>query len=573
MKILKKINSIKYLPIIILAILIIIPATKSLFRPDFFHTHDFTHVARLAEMDRAIRDGHFPVRWSENFGFGYGMPLFNFYGPLPFYIAQIFHIVGLSFISSIKALIFLNYFISFISMYYLTRYFWGKYGALLSATAFIYAPYRAINTYVRGSLNELTSITFVSLSLFFILMMMRKKKRKWVVFTSLSLAGIVLSHNITALISFPLLLIYGLLLTSKYHKKTRKRKIGSIISAFILSIGISCFYALPSFVEKSYTAISSITSGYFHYSQHFLYLRQLLNSPWGYGGSIFGLEDGLSFEIGKLHIVLASLGALSIFFLKKRKTITRSTIWASSAFIIFSILMTTFKTKFIWDSISFFQYIQFPWRFLSLIMVFSSILVGGSIKILKNNQKYLVVPITLGIIVSFIYLNSSYFQPKKYLDNNQALYYSDESRIQKEMSVTLPDFIHPQAAVKLTPPESRFQIVRGDQVEAVDPIISRTQEFLVNLKFDEQSTFVANIFDFPGWEIYINDEPINHYVGSDLPVIKIDLDPDDYNHNNIYISGKFTETPVRQTSNLISVVSLLIISYILIHERHTRSAS
>lgn len=573
MKILKKINSIKYLPVIILAILIIIPATRSLFRQDFFHTHDFTHVARLAEMDRAIRDGHFPVRWSENFGFGYGMPLFNFYGPLPFYIAEIFHIVGFSFISSIKALIFLNYFISFISMYYLTRYFWGKYGALLSATAFIYAPYRAINTYVRGSLNELTSITFVSLSLFFILMIMRKKKRKWVVFTSLSLAGIVLSHNITALISFPILLIYGLLLTSKYSRKTKIKKIRKIISAFILSIGISCFYALPSFMEKSYTAISSITSGYFHYSHHFLYLRQLLNSPWGYGGSIFGLEDGLSFEIGKLHVVLASLGALSIFFLKKRKKITKSTIWASSFFIIVSILMTTFKTKFIWDNINFFQYIQFPWRFLSLIMVFSSILVGGSIKILKNRQKLLIVPITLGIIISFIYLNYSYFQPKEYLDDNQALYYSDESRIQQEMSVTLPDFIHPKALVNLTPPESRFQIIKGDQIEIVDPIISRTQEFLVELKLDEKSTFVANIFDFPGWEIYVNDKLIKHHIGEDLPVMKIDLDPDDFNHNNIYISGKFTETPIRQISNLVSVVTLLIISYILIHERYARSAS
>ena len=559
--------------VILLAILIILPATRSLLRSDFFHTHDFTHVARLAEMDRAIKDGHFPVRWSENFGFGFGMPLFNFYGPLPFYIAQIFHIIGFSFISSIKALIFLNYFVSFISMYYLTRYFWGKYGALLSATAFIYAPYIAINTYVRGSLNELTSITFVSLSLFFILMIMRKKKKKWVVFTALSLAGIVLSHNITALISYPILFIYGLILTSKYQKKTKINKIRKIISAFILSIGISCFYALPSFMEKSYTAITSITSGYFHYSQHFLYLRQLLNSSWGYGGSIFGLEDGLSFEIGKLHIVLASLGALSIFFLKKRKKITRTTIWASSIFIITSILMTTFKTKFIWDNISFLQYIQFPWRFLSMIMIFSSILVGGSIKVLKNQKKLFIIPITLGLIVSFIYLNYSYFQPKEYLDNNQALYYSDEFRIQQEMSGILPDFIHPQASVDLTPPTSKFHTIRGGQIETIDPIINRTQEFLVSLNLDEKSTFVVNIFDFPGWEIYINDKLTKHYVDDDLPVMKIDLDPDDYNHNNIYISGKFTETPIRQIGNLVSVVTLLIISYILIHERYARSAS
>jgi hypothetical protein len=572
MKILKRFLSIKYIPIILLAILIILPATRTLFRQEYFHTHDFTHVARLAEMDRAIRDGHFPVRWSQNFGFGYGMPLFNFYGPLPFYIAWLFHLIGLSFISSIKALVILNYFISFIGMYYLTKYFWGKYGALLSATAFIYAPYRAINTYVRGSLNELTAITFVSLSLFFILMMVRKKKNKWVIYSSLSLAGIILSHNITAFISFPILFIYGLFLTSKFFKKTRIKKIKRIFSAFILSLGIASFYALPSFMEKSYTAISSITTGYFHYSQHFLYLRQLLNSPWGYGGSIFGLEDGLSFEIGKLHIVLAVIGALSLFFIKKKRTVTKSTIYASSIFIIISIFMSSFKSKFIWDNITLFQYVQFPWRFLSLIMVFSSILVGGSIEFIKSKRKYLTIPVTFSIIAIFIYLNYSHFQPKNYLDDNQALYYTDENRIQQDMSVTLPDYIHPQAPLTLIPPESRFQLVVGDQIEVVEPIINRTQEFLVDIKLKEESTFVANIFDFPGWKLFVNDQPVNYSVGADLPVIKLDLDPADFNYNNIYISGILTETPIRQLSNLISVFSLLIISYILIHERHSRSA-
>ena len=58
---------------LLVATLICLPALAALFRAEFFHMHDFTHVARLAEMHRALSEGHFPVRWSRNFGWGYGM--------------------------------------------------------------------------------------------------------------------------------------------------------------------------------------------------------------------------------------------------------------------------------------------------------------------------------------------------------------------------------------------------------------------------------------------------------------------------------------------------------------------
>ncbi|MFH2118621.1 MAG: hypothetical protein ABII10_02715, partial [Candidatus Paceibacterota bacterium] len=58
-----------WLPLYFL-ILIFLASSWSLFSPKFFRIHDYTHAGRIAEMARALSDGHFPVRWTQNFGFG-----------------------------------------------------------------------------------------------------------------------------------------------------------------------------------------------------------------------------------------------------------------------------------------------------------------------------------------------------------------------------------------------------------------------------------------------------------------------------------------------------------------------
>src|SRR5258708_5005319 len=58
----------------IVGVLAVLITMRSLFSSSFFRTHDFTHAARLVEMRTSFASGEFRVRWSRNFGFGYGMP-------------------------------------------------------------------------------------------------------------------------------------------------------------------------------------------------------------------------------------------------------------------------------------------------------------------------------------------------------------------------------------------------------------------------------------------------------------------------------------------------------------------
>lgn len=38
-------------------------------------------LQRLQQLETALRDGHFPVRWMPDANYGYGYPFFNYYAP------------------------------------------------------------------------------------------------------------------------------------------------------------------------------------------------------------------------------------------------------------------------------------------------------------------------------------------------------------------------------------------------------------------------------------------------------------------------------------------------------------
>src|SRR5262245_26563516 len=76
----------------------------ALFLPGFFRVHDYVHATRVVELAQGLADGQLPVRWSANLGYGYGMPLFEFYGPLPYYVGGLMWLVGLPIIFILKIL-------------------------------------------------------------------------------------------------------------------------------------------------------------------------------------------------------------------------------------------------------------------------------------------------------------------------------------------------------------------------------------------------------------------------------------------------------------------------------------
>lgn len=545
---------------IVIGILLCIPMLLPYFSSNFFHLHDFTHVARLSELESAINEGQFPVRWSKNLGFGRGMPQFSFYGPLFYYEAYIFKLVGCSAVWAVKLTVVLQVLVSFIALYSFGKIFFGPWGGLLAGIAGIYSPYRALDMYVRGAFGELTAMTFIALALWGLARFTQKPSREKILFPAVAIAGIVISHNLTALISTGFLLIIGLVFLWHFSQ-WNVRSISMLMLVLILAGLLSAFYAMPAFLEKDLTQANTLTGGFSNYQLHFLYLRQFWNSKWGFGGSIWGLEDGISFELGKIQIVTALLCLVGFIarFVKTRKITKNEVLWVSIyALLAASLLFTTFKTKFIWDLLPFMAYIQFPWRFLTISILLLAMATGFICNLVP---KKLVPLVSLGICLLIVISQISKFKPESYLTNDDALYYTDSVRIQKEMSGIIPDFLPINANfTNLSVPigdDSRFS-TSTESIESI--VVNRGHEFTIKLKPHPNASFTAQIFDFPEWRLFLDGKKIDHTMNND-GLITVTLPATDHYS---YLSGHLFDTTIRVCANILTIIGVIFSGIILI---------
>lgn len=158
-----------------LLFILISPTIFSLLVPGYYGASDDLHIAWLFEMDRSLKSGQFPPRLVPDLSYGFGYPLFNFVFPLPFYIGEIFHLLGLNFVDSIKATFALSLFASGFVMYFLLREFSSKLLSIAGGLIYVYAPYRAVDIYIRGAIGEAVAFIFLPLIILSIIRLTKEK--------------------------------------------------------------------------------------------------------------------------------------------------------------------------------------------------------------------------------------------------------------------------------------------------------------------------------------------------------------------------------------------------------------
>ncbi|HEX9008688.1 MAG TPA: hypothetical protein VF837_05500, partial [Patescibacteria group bacterium] len=146
---------------LIILILISIVFGWQLFKPGFFSMHDDLQVMRLYEMDRCYQNGQIPCRWSPDMGAGYGQPMFNFYSVLPYNLGELFHLLGFSFIDTVKVLFFLALLGSGVFSYLFLSEMVIAPAALVGSLVYLITPYRAVDIFVRGAMSETWALTLM----------------------------------------------------------------------------------------------------------------------------------------------------------------------------------------------------------------------------------------------------------------------------------------------------------------------------------------------------------------------------------------------------------------------------
>lgn len=552
--------------VLVAGIVLCLPLVWSYMQNHFFHLHDFTHVARLAEFERGLLDGQLPIRWSQNLGYGYGMPQFSFYGPLFYMEALLFRIFGISFVWSVKLTVILQVIVSFVALYKMGVLLWNRWAGLVAGIAGIYAPYRLVDMYVRGAFAELSGMTCFVLTLWAIVLWAKRPKWSQVVFVAICGSGILISHTLMAIITLPFILIWLAYWIVNEHVLTTAWK--QLLVMGFLAAGLSAWFAIPALFEKGLTQADQLTTGFSNYNYHFLYIRQFWNSAWGYGGSVWGIDDNVSFELGKVQIVLV----IGLFLLMGSKLLRKqkapSVIWLLGGMVGLSLFLSILKSKPVWDLLPFMMYLQFPWRFLSVTVVLLGLLAGSIIYFLPKQLRGIFAFV---VIIPLIASQLSHAKPETFLSNDDALYYSDRIRIQTIMSDIIPDFLPKKAQLKaLQSPVStsnRYQLPSSAQYSVE---IDRSNEFLIWIQNHDTFTFTAHIFDFPGWTIYYDGKVIPHQTQTQ-GLIEATIPAGVNDH---FISGRFEETPLRIVADCMTSISIFVAGMLgfMKKKEHTHAA-
>jgi len=387
---LKVINYLQKNTHLLLVVLLVIPAFWKMLPYGIHSMQDF-HLFRLYEFNSCVQRFEIPCRWAQDAGLGFGEPLFNFYGSGAYLLGEAFHLLGGSYVNSIKFLFILSIVGSGISMYFLSKELWkNNWGAILSSIIYVYAPYRAVDVWVRGALPE--AFAFILLPL--IILTIEKKN---LFYFSLISFFLVITHNLSFVMFLPFLLMWLV------YRKWWKGFFG-----FVLSGLLSSFYILPVIFESKFVNLESTTLGYFDFRAHFITIKQIFfDTSWGYGGSTWGPVDNMNLSVGILQwFIPAVIFVYLIVFKKAKKNITAVLLFGIG---ILYLLLTHNKSAFMWELLSFMKFIQFPWRFLGMA-VFSFSLVAGVLFNLITKKLFL-YSVFVFVIPYILYTTYSFFRP------------------------------------------------------------------------------------------------------------------------------------------------------------------
>ncbi len=525
---------------------------KPLLASGFFPMHDDTQVGRVVVMGKALLNGQFPVRWISDLGYGYGYPLFNFYGPLPYYIGGSLYALGMDSLTATKAMFLLGIVLSGITMYLLSSSLFGMPAGIVAALLYVYAPYHAVEVYVRGAVGEFWALVFLPLLFYGVFHSISRTKHPYAALLGgIGLSGVVLSHTIFGYVSAVFLLV-GLLLYCAYlffQRALTWQRIVPFLSVLVIGLGLSSFFWLPAFVEKGYTAVSGQIGSSADFRSHFVCLRQLWDAPWGYGGSIPGCIDGLSLKIGKLHLILV-LPALSLFIFKRKKEHHQQvTMIIALVLSLVSMFLMLSWSRLLWEIIPGFPYVQYPWRFLIGVIFGTSLLGGSSVYWLTKGRWQWLAVILLVLIIITVY--AKVFLPQYIYQKNPAEFESRQElrwRVSKISDEYLPPSVpRPQAVQNIV--TNRWKFFSNVDVESeietdtyARYILTSGRDVLVQI----------NLAHFPGWRYLVNGKEVHPLIVSG---VLHSILPTGRN----VVELEFTNTFVRTIGNLISIGTIVIL--------------
>lgn len=525
-----------HFPFLLCLVVIAVFMTRNLWGTRaWIETHDgIYHLVRQEVFSDALKRGNFPVRWAGSLDNGFGLPLFNYIYPGPYYLGAPLSLLGFNSRWVIKFVEIILYFIGGLGMYFLFAKTHKLY-ATVTSILYLTTPYLLFDIFIRGALGEVMAISCIPWILIVLSDIKISRKLRW--YHPLPYFLMFIAHNFLSLLFLP---IYLIIITCKF-----RNTLGIILKSFLLSLGLAAFFFLPMLAEQKYLYSLAISNFTYNYSDHFIYPIQLFFGKWGNGFSYPGINDGFSVALGFSSLVILGSGIV-VGIRKKNQDLL---LWlVLTGLIIFSLLPIS---AFFWRILTPLQLMQFPWRLLSFTTITIPIVAFYLLLSLRRAKRLkIIIGILLLISLYFGYRYSTPF----YFQNNEQV--SQQLYLDRNRTTT-------SSRLEILPRwgsvETRY--IGGENIRVVHGSAEITNQILT----PEKLTFTADAKDaetifrirrnyFPSW--FAHDESGNKYPTRSTDDGLIDFTGSHGLHTySIYVGS----TRVELLANWISLLTILLL--------------
>lgn len=482
--------------LLLIALSILWPLTKR----GFFVSDDGEWmIIRLSAFYQSFRDGQFPVRFLDRLNHGYGYPVANFLYPGFLYLGSFIHLIGFSFVDSVKLILAGSVVGSAILVFYWLRSKFTVIASFLGALSFLFAPYVIFDLYGRGSVGEVLGFLALAFCLYCI-----DRPVRWMFPFAVGL--LLVSHNSLALVFSIFLSIYLLVQQRRDYWVP-----------YILGFGMSAFFWIPALVERRFVLFDTET---------------IAHSP-----SYF-IDNGKLFLINVVPLFAGALIIANKSLRKKPMALFFLAVFAVST------LLSTSLSSVVWNVRWMGIFIQFPYRFLSLALFAGSWLVAR----LADRAS---PAAAAGLLLVFLVMwTIPYWQMIRgiiWVEREEGYYTTNEA------TTTVADEYLPRWVSER--PKNRaakkLEFIEGKGSVKLQNISTRRIEAAIEAI--EPSILQINTLYYPGWGAELNGFPAPIRYRNPKGTITIGVPTGEHR-----LIVEFRETPLRLLADSLSALSVIM---------------
>lgn len=464
------------------------------------------HLQFASTYQDAILSGDFFPGWAATDNSGLGSIGIRFYPPFAYYLLALTNMIMGSWYDSFWINAFFWMFIGSLGMYLWAKEWLSPVESAFVAIFYAIAPYHRFQIYQLILFAEFAAAGVLPFCFYTITRLIRRGKPIDIILFSISFGILILTHIPTTVLGTIGLGIYSL---SLIDWKNYKRDFFNLFIAGFLSLSASSFHWLRLVSEMSWVkhTSSNYTVEFYDYKQHLFPMTLKLKAL------MPPLDSAVIFLIlCLLPLVVFSLVRIKV---KYEDVAEKKVIIALIIAGTICAFLTTSPSLFIWENLTFLQKVQFPWRFLSVAFVITSLgfifSISKLIKIfqaLKPLLLYLSILIFLPVLLYYFVQTVS---PTLTLSRADFAKETENLKAKRGCECWRPNWSQNEAfeqKEKITTDGRNYNINKWD---------SEFREFVVEPGASQK--IKVTTFYYPYWKAFVNQKPVEIEAGSDGTIL------------------------------------------------------